>query len=73
MQTQKSKTDTGKALDVELVVTESSGTESEVQDDSSRSGNDTDADDTDIRPVYDEEPMAKVKNTSNLKIKPRTR
>ncbi|GJR87028.1 hypothetical protein Tco_0211039 [Tanacetum coccineum] len=55
MQTQESKTDTGKALDVELVVTESSGTESEVQDDSSRPGNDTD-----IRPVYDEEPMAEV-------------
>ncbi|GJT94661.1 hypothetical protein Tco_1090179 [Tanacetum coccineum] len=60
MQMQESKTDTGKALVVELVVTESSGTESEVQDDSSRSGNDTDADDTDIRPVYDKEPMAEV-------------
>ncbi|GKC16910.1 hypothetical protein Tco_1013692, partial [Tanacetum coccineum] len=38
--------------------TQSNGAESEVQDDSSRSGNDTDADDTDIRPIYDEEPMA---------------
>ncbi|GKB52617.1 hypothetical protein Tco_0903370 [Tanacetum coccineum] len=36
----------------------SSETESEVQDESSRSGNDTDADDVDIRPIYDEEPMA---------------
>ncbi|GJZ18825.1 hypothetical protein Tco_0555415 [Tanacetum coccineum] len=32
----------------------------EVQDDSSRSGNDTDADDADIRPIYDEEPMAEM-------------
>nr|GEU71688.1 hypothetical protein [Tanacetum cinerariifolium] len=37
---------------------ESSGTESEVQDDKSRSRNNTDADDADIRPIYDEEPMA---------------
>nr|GFB92472.1 hypothetical protein [Tanacetum cinerariifolium] len=44
----------------DLVVTESSGTESEVQDDNSRSGNDPDADDADIRPIYDKEPMAKV-------------
>ncbi|GJU56191.1 hypothetical protein Tco_1229905, partial [Tanacetum coccineum] len=28
-----------------------------VQDDNSRSGNDTNADDADIRPIYDEEPM----------------
>ncbi|GJU21508.1 hypothetical protein Tco_1154850 [Tanacetum coccineum] len=39
---------------------ESNGTKSEVQDDSSRSGNDTDDDDADIRPIYDEEPMAEV-------------
>ncbi|GJR37323.1 hypothetical protein Tco_1213007 [Tanacetum coccineum] len=39
---------------------ESSGTESEVQDDSSRSGNDTDVDDADIKPIYDEEPMAEI-------------
>ncbi|GKE75725.1 hypothetical protein Tco_1537766, partial [Tanacetum coccineum] len=38
--------------------TQSSGTESEVQDDISKPGNDTDADDADIRPIYDEEPMA---------------
>ncbi|GJV82741.1 hypothetical protein Tco_1522639 [Tanacetum coccineum] len=37
---------------------ESIRTDSIVQDDSSRSGNDTDADDADIRPIYDEEPMA---------------
>nr|GEV49920.1 gypsy/Ty3 retroelement polyprotein [Tanacetum cinerariifolium] len=34
-------------------------TKSEVQDDNSRPGNDTDADDAYIRPIYDEEPMAK--------------
>ncbi|GJR31598.1 hypothetical protein Tco_1107830 [Tanacetum coccineum] len=59
---QDSKVDSGKALDVDLVVTESSGTESEVQDESNRSGNDTDTDDADIRLIYDEEPMAEVKN-----------
>nr|GEV32379.1 hypothetical protein [Tanacetum cinerariifolium] len=36
MQMQESKVDTGKALDVGLVVIESSGTKSEVQDESSR-------------------------------------
>ncbi|GKC13240.1 hypothetical protein Tco_1010022, partial [Tanacetum coccineum] len=33
-------------------------TDSIVQDDNSRSGNDTDVDDADIRPIYDEDPMA---------------
>ncbi|GJV92157.1 hypothetical protein Tco_1539970 [Tanacetum coccineum] len=37
MQTQESKIDTGKALDNGLVVMESNGTESEVQDDINRS------------------------------------
>ncbi|GKC22636.1 hypothetical protein Tco_1024786 [Tanacetum coccineum] len=55
MKTQESKINTGKALNAYLVVTESSGTESKVQDKSSRSENDTD--DADIRPIYDEEPM----------------
>ncbi|GJT45897.1 hypothetical protein Tco_0954612 [Tanacetum coccineum] len=50
----------GEELDVGLVVTESSETESEVQDESSKSGNDTYADDAHIRPIYDKEPMAKV-------------
>ncbi|GJX86681.1 hypothetical protein Tco_0337455 [Tanacetum coccineum] len=59
MQTQESKINMGKALDANLVITESSGMESEVQDESSRSGNDTDTDDADIRPIYDEDPMAK--------------
>ncbi|GKB91226.1 hypothetical protein Tco_0963498, partial [Tanacetum coccineum] len=58
MQTQESKIDTGKALDADLVDTESIRIDSTVQDDSSRSGNDTDADDADITPIYDKETMA---------------
>ncbi|GJR15968.1 hypothetical protein Tco_0798620 [Tanacetum coccineum] len=68
METQESKIDTSKAVDADLVFTESSGTESEVQDDSSRSGNDTDADDADIRPIYDEETMAEVQLTAECNI-----
>ncbi|GJS79390.1 hypothetical protein Tco_0729271 [Tanacetum coccineum] len=72
LQTQKSMIDTGKAVDNGLVVMESNGIESIVQDDSNRSENDTDTDDADIRPIYDEEPMAKVGLTSilnNIKLK----
>ncbi|GJR04454.1 hypothetical protein Tco_0527438 [Tanacetum coccineum] len=47
---QEGKVDIGKTLDVSLVVIESSDTELEVQVESSRSGNDTDADDANIRP-----------------------
>ncbi|GJS89301.1 hypothetical protein Tco_0771937 [Tanacetum coccineum] len=68
LQTQESKIDTGKVVDVDLVFIESSGTELEVQDDSSRSGNDTDADDTKIRPIYDEEPMTEVQLTAECNI-----
>ncbi|GKE57085.1 hypothetical protein Tco_1496270, partial [Tanacetum coccineum] len=57
MQTTKEKVDTSKALDASLVNTESNGTESGKQDTSSRSGNDAHADDADIKPIYDEEPM----------------
>nr|GFD60338.1 hypothetical protein [Tanacetum cinerariifolium] len=57
MQTTKEKVDTSKALDASLVDTESSGTKSVKQDTSSRSRNDAHADDADIRPIYDEEPM----------------
>ncbi|GJV81609.1 hypothetical protein Tco_1517479 [Tanacetum coccineum] len=46
----------------------SSGTESEVQDDNRRSGNDTDVDDADIRPIYDEELMVEVQLTVECKI-----
>ncbi|GJW33495.1 hypothetical protein Tco_0053527 [Tanacetum coccineum] len=68
MQTQESKIHTGKAVDNGLVVMESNVTESEVQDDSSMSGNDTDADEADIRPIYDEELMAEVQLTAECNI-----
>ncbi|GKD05543.1 hypothetical protein Tco_1180517, partial [Tanacetum coccineum] len=68
MQTQESKVDLGKALDADLVVTESSGTESGKQDTSSRSGNDTNADNADIKPVYDEETMAEVQLTAECNV-----
>ncbi|GJX31929.1 hypothetical protein Tco_0241784 [Tanacetum coccineum] len=60
MQTTDEKVDTSKALDASLVDTKSSGTESVEQDTSSRLGNDTHADDANIKPIYDEEPMAEV-------------
>ncbi|GJV10882.1 hypothetical protein Tco_1352423 [Tanacetum coccineum] len=44
------------------------GTDSIVQDDSSRSGNDTDANDANIRPIYDEEAMAEVQLTTECNI-----
>ncbi|GJV83067.1 hypothetical protein Tco_1522965 [Tanacetum coccineum] len=43
-------------------------TDSTVQDDNSRSRNDTNADDADIRPIYDEEPMAEVQLTAECNI-----
>nr|GEU75464.1 hypothetical protein [Tanacetum cinerariifolium] len=58
MQTIEEKVDTSKALDASLVDTKSSRTKSVKQDTSSRSGNDAHADDVDIIPIYDEEPMA---------------
>nr|GEW14646.1 probable receptor-like protein kinase At5g47070 [Tanacetum cinerariifolium] len=66
--TRESKIDTGKAVDDDLAVTKSSGIESKVQDDNNRSGNDTDADDADIRPIYDEEPMAEYPEQCQVKI-----
>ncbi|GJY28683.1 hypothetical protein Tco_0404450 [Tanacetum coccineum] len=68
MQTQESKIDVGKALDADLVDTKSIRTKSTVQDESSRSGNDTDVDDADIIPIYDEEPMAGVQLTAECNI-----
>ncbi|GJW11026.1 hypothetical protein Tco_1576853 [Tanacetum coccineum] len=68
MQKQESKIDTGKALDADLVVTESTKIESKVQDINSRPENDTDTDDADIRPVYDKEPMAEVQLTAECNI-----
>nr|GEZ56733.1 hypothetical protein [Tanacetum cinerariifolium] len=58
----------GKALGVSLVVIESSETESKKQDTSSRSGNDADADNVDIIPLYDEAPMAEVQLIAEYNI-----
>ncbi|GJR56563.1 hypothetical protein Tco_1407084 [Tanacetum coccineum] len=60
MQTTEEKVDTSNALDASLVDTKNSGTELGEQATSSRSGNDAHADDADIRPIYDEEPMDEV-------------
>ncbi|GJY14271.1 hypothetical protein Tco_0383580 [Tanacetum coccineum] len=68
MWTHESKVNTGKELDVDLVDTESIRTDSTMQDESSKSGNDTDADDTNIRPIYDEEPMVEVQLTAECNI-----
>ncbi|GJW30817.1 hypothetical protein Tco_0047692 [Tanacetum coccineum] len=68
MLTTEEKVDSSKALDVSLVDIESSGTESKEQDTSSRSGNDAHADEADIRPIYDEEPMAEVQSTAKINI-----
>nr|GEX02885.1 hypothetical protein [Tanacetum cinerariifolium] len=38
------------------------------KDTSSRSGNDAHDDDVDIRPIYDEEPMAKVQTTAEINV-----
>ncbi|GJU56640.1 hypothetical protein Tco_1234406 [Tanacetum coccineum] len=47
--------------------TNSTMTDSTVQDDNSMSGNDTDVDDAYIRPIYDEEPMAEIQLTAEFK------
>ncbi|GJS40254.1 hypothetical protein Tco_0565297 [Tanacetum coccineum] len=60
IQSTEGKIDTDNALDASLVKTESSETESKEQDTSNRSKNDSHADDEDIRPIYDEVPMADV-------------
>ncbi|GJS13381.1 hypothetical protein Tco_0407853 [Tanacetum coccineum] len=65
MYTKERKVDTGIALDASLVVTKSRGTCSGKHDTSSISGYDTDIDDANIRPSYDEEQMAK-KGTGSL-------
>ncbi|GKE93436.1 hypothetical protein Tco_1574531 [Tanacetum coccineum] len=68
MQTIEENVDTSKALDACLVDTESTGTESKEHDISSRSGNDAHADDADIRPIYNEEPMAEVQTTTDINV-----
>ncbi|GKB21056.1 hypothetical protein Tco_0854979 [Tanacetum coccineum] len=67
MQAQESKVDAGKALDADLGNTKSISIDSTMQDESSKTGNDTDADDVDIRPIYDEEPMAEYPETCQVK------
>nr|GEV59370.1 hypothetical protein [Tanacetum cinerariifolium] len=66
--TTEEKVDTSKALDASSVDIESSRTESKQQDTSSRSWNDAHADDADIRPIYDEEPMAEVQTTAEIDV-----
>nr|GEU56382.1 hypothetical protein [Tanacetum cinerariifolium] len=68
MQTTEEKVDTSKALDACLVDTVSSGTDSKEQDTSSRSGDDVDDDDANIRPIYDEEPMVEVQTTAKINV-----
>nr|GEW27908.1 hypothetical protein [Tanacetum cinerariifolium] len=58
LQTTEEKVDTSKSSDASLVDTESSGTESNEQDTSSRSGNDAHTDDANVKPIYDEKPIA---------------
>ncbi|GJT69089.1 hypothetical protein Tco_1028375 [Tanacetum coccineum] len=68
MQTTEEKVDSSKALDASLVIIESSGTTLKEQDTSSRSGNDAHVDDADIRPIYNEEPMAEVQMTAEINV-----
>ncbi|GJZ29286.1 hypothetical protein Tco_0573933 [Tanacetum coccineum] len=68
MQSKEGKVDSSKALDADLVVTKSSGTKSEKHDTSSRSGNDTDALDVDIRLISNKEPRAEVQLTAEHNI-----
>nr|GEU48270.1 hypothetical protein [Tanacetum cinerariifolium] len=63
MQTTEKKVDTRKALDASLVNTKSSGIQSGKHDTSKSLGNDVDVDDVEIKPVYDEEPMAEENKT----------
>ncbi|GKC13117.1 hypothetical protein Tco_1009899 [Tanacetum coccineum] len=60
IQSKEGKVDLDKELDADLVVIESNGTKSKKHDTSSRFGNDTHAEDADIKPANDKEPMAEV-------------
>ncbi|GKE32955.1 hypothetical protein Tco_1452277, partial [Tanacetum coccineum] len=60
IQKTEGEVDTSKALDASMVNTKNSRIASGEQDTNSRPGNDAHTDDADIRPIYDEEPMAKV-------------
>nr|GEU37553.1 hypothetical protein [Tanacetum cinerariifolium] len=62
------KVASSKALDVGLIGTECSETKSDKQDTSSRSRNDTHAEDVDIKPVNDKEPMVEVQLTAQHNV-----
>nr|GEV92425.1 retrovirus-related Pol polyprotein from transposon TNT 1-94 [Tanacetum cinerariifolium] len=66
MQSKEGKVDSSKALNAGLVITESSGIESDKHDTSITSGNDTDALDVDIRLKSNKEPRAKVDSNITL-------
>nr|GEW25521.1 hypothetical protein [Tanacetum cinerariifolium] len=68
MQTTEENVDTYKALDDSSVDTESSRTESKEQDTGRKSRNDAHDDVADIRPIYDEEPMAEVQTTAKIDV-----
>nr|GEZ63645.1 reverse transcriptase domain-containing protein [Tanacetum cinerariifolium] len=68
MQTTEEKVDTSKAMDASSVDTKSRRTESKEQDTISSSGNDAHDDGADIRPIYNEEPMAKVQTTAEINV-----
>nr|GEX18440.1 hypothetical protein [Tanacetum cinerariifolium] len=68
MQKTEEKVDTSKALDTSLVDIESSGIESKEHDTSTRSRNDAHADDADIRPIYDEEPLVEVQTIVEINV-----
>ncbi|GKC20248.1 hypothetical protein Tco_1022398 [Tanacetum coccineum] len=70
MQTTEEKVDTSKALDASLVDTKRNRIELVEQYTSIRSGNDAHADDTDIKPIYDKEPMAEVQKTPESNVFP---
>nr|GFA45885.1 hypothetical protein [Tanacetum cinerariifolium] len=65
---QECKVDTDEALEANLVVIKSSRTKSELQDESSKSWNDTDAVDADIRPIYNKEPMVEPRTTTSTEV-----
>nr|GEU73699.1 hypothetical protein [Tanacetum cinerariifolium] len=68
MQTTEEKIDTSKALDASSVDTECSRAHSKERDTSSISGSDAHDDGADIRPIYDEEPMAGVQTTAKIDV-----
>ncbi|GJV49639.1 hypothetical protein Tco_1439851 [Tanacetum coccineum] len=68
MQSKEGKVDSSKAFNAGLIVTESNETELERHISSSRSGNDTHAEDELINSVNDKQPMAEVQLTAEHNI-----